>query len=247
MKKIQTLILSLCVLPNVDAQELSVKKYTDEINNVQHLGMYNIVNKNAPGVLILPAWTGIDQEAKDAAISLAKEGYNVFIADIYGSNDTPKNTEEAKKMSSFYKSNPEKYRHKIQLALNEMISLSTNSDKIATIGYCFGGSGTLEAARGNMKFMGVVSIHGGLKKVDETYEKIEPKVLVIHPAEDESVSKSDIDSFMDEMRKGQADWQFFYYANSKHTFTNPASKDYNPLMTERAWNHVVLFLNEVLK
>ena len=33
----------------------------------------------------------------------------------------------------------------------------------------------------------------------------------------------------------------------KHTFTNPQSKDYNALMTVRAWKHVKLFLDEVLK
>lgn len=245
MKTTFSIIASICVASIANSQDLKTHKYT--VANHSHLGMYTIVNNNAPGVLILPAWMGIDQEAKDAALSLANEGYNVFIADIYGTKDNPKNTEEAKKMSSFYKTHPEKFRHKIQLALNEFVGLGTDENKIATIGYCFGGTGTLEAARGNMNFTGVVSIHGGLKKVDETYAKIQPKVLVIHPAEDESVSKSDIDLFMDEMRKGQADWQFFYYANSKHTFTNPASKDYNPLMTQRSWNHVLLFLNEVLK
>jgi len=246
MKRNFTLLL-LSLITNAHSQDLIQHLYQDTAHNDTHTAIYKIVHKNAPGVLILPAWMGIDQEAKDAALSLAEADYNVFIADIYGTKDTPKNTEEAKEMSSFYKNNPEKFRHKIQLALNEFVGLGTDENKIATIGYCFGGTGTLEAARGNMKFTGVVSIHGGLKKVDESYANIQPKVLVIHPAEDESVSKTDIDLFMDEMRQRQADWQFFYYANSKHTFTNPASKDYNPLMTQRAWNHVLLFLKEVLR
>lgn len=227
------------------AQELKKIKYTDE--SVTHEGESIIVRQNAPSVLILPAWMGIDDEARTAAKDLAKQGYNVFIADVYGSIDTPKEVEAAKKISSFYKDNPEKYRHKIEIAVNEFIKLGANKNNTAVIGYCFGGTGTLEAARGNMNFKGVVSIHGGLKKVYTTYNIINPKVLVIHPAEDASVSKQDIDLFMDEMRKGNADWQFFYYGNSKHTFTNPQSKDYNALMTERAWKHVKLFLEEVLK
>lgn len=227
------------------AQELKKIKYTDE--SATHEAEVIILKQNAPSVLILPAWMGIDDEARTAAKDLAKEGYNVFIADVYGSTDTPKEMGAAKKISSFYKENPDKYRHKIEIALNEFIKLGDNKNNIAVIGYCFGGTGTLEAARGNMNFKGVVSIHGGLKKVDTTYNTIKPKVLVIHPAEDASVSKQDIDLFMDEMRKGKADWQFFYYGNSKHTFTNPQSKDYNALMTERAWKHVKLFLEEVLK
>lgn len=227
------------------AQELKKIKYTDE--SAIHEAEAIIVKQNSPSVLILPAWMGIDDEARNSAKDLANEGYNVFIADIYGNTDTPKDMESAKKISSFYKENPDKYRHKIQLAVNEFIKLGGNKNNTAVIGYCFGGTGTLEVARGNMNFKGVVSIHGGLKKVDATYNIIKPKVLVIHPAEDASVSKQDIDLFMDEMRKGNADWQFFYYGNSKHTFTNPQSKDYNALMTERAWKHVKLFLQEVLK
>lgn len=227
------------------AQELQKIKYTDE--SAPHEAAAIILKQNAPSVLILPAWMGIDDEARTAAKDLEKQGYNVFIADIYGSTDTPKDMEAAKKISSFYKENPDKFLHKIQLALNEFIKLGADENKTAVIGYCFGSTGAIEAARGNMAFTGAVSIHGGLKKVDDTYNTIKPKVLVIHPAEDMSVSKQDIDLFMDEMRKGNADWQFFYYGNSKHTFTNPQSKDYNALMTERAWNHVKLFLEEVLK
>ena len=240
------LIISL-ILSNISvmAQELKKINYRDE--STTHEAESIIINQNAPSVIILPAWMGIDDESRNAARDLANEGYNVFIADIYGSADIPKDMEAAKKISSYYKENPEKYRHKIQLAFNEFIKLCGNKSNTAVIGYCFGGTGVLEAARGNMPFTGVVSIHGGLKKVDTTYNSINPKVLVIHPAEDASVSKQDIDLFMDEMRKGNADWQFFYYGNSKHTFTNPQSKDYNALMTDRAWKHVKLFLHEVLK
>src|SRR5690554_7010114 len=86
-------------------------------------------------------------EARNDAKVLAQHGYNVFIADIYGIADTPKDMESAKKMSSYYKEHPEKYRHKIKTALNEFIKLGANKEKIAVIGYCFGGTGALEAAQ----------------------------------------------------------------------------------------------------
>ena len=227
------------------AQELKKISYTD--GAAQHQAEAIIQKQTAPGVLILPAWMGIDEEARTAAVELARKGYNVLIADIYGSSDTPSSMESAKKISGFYKENPDAFQHKIKLALEQLVSLGANPEKTAVIGYCFGGTGAVEAARGNLPFTGVVSIHGGLKKTDKAYSVIQPKVLIIHPAEDESVSKQDIDAFMDEMRKGRADWQFIYYADSKHTFTNPASKDYNEVMAQRAWNHTLMFLEEVLK
>ncbi len=49
------------------------------------------------------------------------------------------------------------------------------------------------------------------------------------------------------MNEGKADWQIYTYAYSKHTFTSPESKDYNPTMAKRAWQHTLMFLDEVLK
>src|SRR5690606_38157517 len=129
------------------AQEVEKISYSD--GSVTHLAETIIVKQNAPGDLILPAWTGIDAEARNAAIDLATQGYNVIIAAISGTTDTPKNMESAKKMSAFYNENPDKYRHKIQLAFNEFTKLGTHKNKTAVIGYCFGGTGAVEAARGN--------------------------------------------------------------------------------------------------
>lgn len=36
------------------------------------------------------------------------------------------------------------------------------------------------------------------------------------------------------------------YAHCGHTFTNPAGKDYNKRMADRAWQHLLVFLKEVL-
>ncbi|MCK9502358.1 MAG: dienelactone hydrolase family protein [Lascolabacillus sp.] len=116
------------------------------------------------------------------------------------------------------------------------------------IGYCFGGTGALEVARGGLDVEGVVSIHGGLSKdISRTNGPITTKVLVEHPAEDKSVSEEDFDNLVKELKEGNADWQIIIYANTGHTFTNPESQEYDEVMAKRAWNHTLLFLEECLK
>jgi len=204
--------------------------------------------KNLPGVLILPSWMGIDEEAKNAALDLEKEGYIAFIADIYGEGNLPKNEEEASVKSTFYKQNYKEYQFRITLALNELTAKLGAVKKTAIIGYCFGGTGALEATRGNIPVEGVVSIHGGLyKSPDRRNNVILSKILVLNPDKDQTVSKEDYDNLIKEMNEGNVDWQIITYANSKHTFTNPQSLDYNPIMAKRAWQHMLLFLKEVLK
>lgn len=228
-----------------NAQELKSVDYQDGEQKLKGMVTSN-AGGTKPGVLILPAWKGIDQEAKTAALDLEKQGYIAFIADIYGVGNTPADNQAASGLSSKYKSDFKLYQSRIQAALTEM--KKQGADKVAVIGYCFGGTGALEAARGGLPVEGVVCIHGGLAKAaDRPNEAIKAKVLVEHPADDASVKKEDIEQLINEMNEGKADWQIITYANSKHTFTNPESPDYNETMAKRAWNHTLLFLQELLK
>ncbi|MCT1524052.1 dienelactone hydrolase family protein [Sphingobacterium hotanense] len=228
-----------------NAQELKSVDYQDGEQKLKGMVTSN-AGSTKSGVLILPAWKGIDQEAKTAALDLEKQGYIAFIADIYGVGNTPADNQAASGLSSKYKNDFKLYQSRIQAALTEM--KKQGADKVAVIGYCFGGTGALEAARGGLPVEGVVCIHGGLAKAaDRPNEAIKAKVLVEHPADDASVKKEDIEQLVNEMNEGKADWQIITYANSKHTFTNPESPDYNETMAKRAWNHTLLFLQELLK
>lgn len=197
-------------------------------------------------VLILPAWKGADNEAKQAAEDLQQQGYLALVADIYGKGNNPQSNEAAKALSSRYKSDYALYQQRIRAGIQELIKQGADPKKIVVIGYCFGGTGALEAARGLLPVQAVVSIHGGLSKGERSNGAINSKVLVLHGAEDESVPEKDVEALRQELRAANADWQLIYYANSKHTFTNPESKDYNPVMSKRAWQHTLQFLNEVL-
>ena len=231
----------------VFSQNLKNISYQDGSQKLNGLVTSN-AGKKLPGVLVLPAWKGIDEEAKTAALDLEKEGYIVFIADIYGEGNIPTDNASAGKTAGSYKQNYEAYQKRISLALEQLKKSGAQPEKIAVIGYCFGGSGALEAARGKLPVVGVVSIHGGLAKDPARMnEALSAKILVEHPADDESVKPEDYAQLVKEMNDGKADWQIITYANSKHTFTNPESKDYNPIMAKRAWNHTLMFLKEILK
>ena len=248
MKYLITVLFIILCTTSIHSQTLKEIVYEDNGQKLKGLAITSSAADKKPGVLILPAWKGIDQEAKDAAVELNKVGYNVFIADIYGEGNIPQDNAAAGKLAGQYKSDYKAYQHRIKLALDAFINKGADPTKIAVMGYCFGGTGALEVARANFDVVGVVCIHGGLAKaVDRENVKLNTKVLVQHPAEDKSVSKDDYNSLEKELKEGKADFQIITYANSGHTFTNPASNDYNPLMAKRAWNHLILFLGEVLK
>ncbi|NML56646.1 dienelactone hydrolase family protein [Chryseobacterium cheonjiense] len=243
------LILSTLLLTSTSifSQNLKTVSYQDGSQKLNGLVTSN-AGKKLPGVLILPAWKGIDDEAKNAAADLEKQGYIAFVADIYGEGNIPADNDAAAKTAGYYKKNYEAYQKRISLALNELKKNGAVPEKIAVIGYCFGGTGALESARGGLPVVGVVSIHGSIGK-DQTRKNgpISTKILVENPADDKSVTPEDYNNLIKEMNEGNADWQIITYAHSKHTFTDPKSPDYNPVMAKRAWNHTLMFLKEILK
>lgn len=231
----------------VFSQKLKTVNYQDGTQKLSGLVTSN-AGKKLPGVLILPAWKGIDDEARNAAAELEKEGYVAFVADIYGVGNVPADNAAAAKMSGYYKQNYEAYQKRVSLALEQLKKNGAIPEKIAVIGYCFGGTGALESARGKLPVAGAVSIHGSLSKdQSRTNGPLAAKILVEHPADDQSVSREDYDNLVKEMNEGNADWQIITYAHSKHTFTDPKSPDYNPVMAKRAWNHTLMFLKDILK
>ena len=246
---IRSILLSTFLLASATAFSQNLKKvsYQDGSQKLNGLVTSN-AGKKLLGVLILPAWKGIDNEAKTAAADLEKEGYVAFIADIYGEGNIPADNAAAGKASGFYKQNFAAYQKRISLALEQLKKNGAIPEKIAVIGYCFGGTGALESARGKLPVVGVVSIHGSIGKDQaRPNEAISTKILVENPADDKGVTPEDYNNLVKEMNDGKADWQIITYANSKHTFTDPKSADYNPVMAKRAWDHTLIFLKEILK
>ncbi|HSN47944.1 MAG TPA: dienelactone hydrolase family protein [Flavobacterium sp.] len=256
MKSIHYLFLAILTYSSVSFAQLKPLQYKD---GNQVLNGFSIKpskkSKQKPGILILPAWMGIDKLSKDTAENLSKMGYYAFVADIYGEGNYPKDYKQAGQNAGFYKTNFKDYQKRITLALEQLIRSGANPNNIVVIGYCFGGTGALEAARGHLNIKGVVSFHGGLgKDATRPAEPITANVLVCHGADDPYESKEEITAFHQEMRDTKSDWQMIYYANAVHSFTNPESGNdnskgaaYNEKAARRSWEHLKLFLNEVLK
>lgn len=254
MKTLITTILLLMISLTADAQ-LKTIAYADGEQKLEGiLAQPKKELKNKAGVLLLPAWMGIDHNAKENATELAKLGYITFVADIYGVDKRPQNTKEAGQQSGYFKTNYAEYQKRIQLALDQLIKAGANPDKIAIIGYCFGGSGAIEAARGNLKVQGIVSFHGGLgRDAARTIAPIQPKVLILHGADDFFIPEAEIKAFQDEMNKAKADWQMIYYADAVHAFTHKDAGNnktsgvaYNEKAAKRSWEAMKQFFAEIL-
>ncbi len=209
-----------------------------------------------PGVLVVHAWMGLDDHARDSARKLAKLGYTALAVDMYGKGIRPTGPQEAGAQASIYKKDRRLMRDRV-LAGFEFLRAQpgVNAGRIAAIGYCFGGTTVLELARSGALLRGVVSFHGGLDApLASDAPGIRSEVLVLHGAEDPHAPMTEVRAFEDEMRAVAADWQVVLYSGAVHSFTDPdAGNDpskgaaYDPRAAKRSWEAMKNFLREVLK
>jgi dienelactone hydrolase len=251
----KNLLLLTCIISAASTYgQLQKISYSDGSQKLHGYAAKPVTSaSSSPGVLVLPAWRGIDNHSKEVATDLSKLGYHAFVADIYGEGNYPAGTKEAGEKSGYYKTNFIEYQRRIQIALQQLLKSGADANNIVVIGYCFGGTGALEAARGGLPVKAAVTFHGGLGKDPKRQNNmISPKILVLHGADDPFVPEADIKSFQQEMRDGKADWQMVYYADAVHSFTEEeAGTDkskgaaYNEKADQRSWEHMKLFLQEV--
>jgi dienelactone hydrolase len=181
----------------------------------------------APGVLVVHDWYGCGPYAQQRAKELAARGYVAFALDMYGDGKVVSTREDASALAGgFYKDLPLMVR-RARAGLAVLSAQATvDQARMASIGFCFGGTVSLNLARSGDPLAGVVSFHGGLKAaVPVAAGGIKAKVLVLHGGADPFVPPADVAAFMDEMTKAKALWRMETYGGAVHSFSNPGAGD----------------------
>jgi dienelactone hydrolase len=188
-----------------------------------YLAYDDAVTTRRPGVMVVHEWTGVGDYVKKRTEQLAQMGYVAFAADIYGKGIRPTNPKEAGAQAGIYRSNRQLMRDRAQAGLAVLQNHPrVEANRIAAIGYCFGGGVVLELARSGAPVAGVVSFHGNLDTPNPADAKnIKGKVLVLHGAIDPLVPPSQVAAFEKEMNEANVDWQLISYGGAVHSFTIP--------------------------
>lgn len=207
-------------------------------------------------VLVCHEWWGLNDYARKRAEQIAQMGYVAFAVDMYGKGVNAKTMEEASKMAGALKNDRAALRARINASLAALKTRKeVNPEKIAAIGYCFGGTTALELARSGAEIRGIVAFHAGLATPKpEDAKNIKCKVLVCHGADDPFVPWTEVTAFVEEMKKGGVNWQLDIYSGAVHTFTNPAAGHdpskgaaYNAQADKRSWEAMCGFFTEIFQ
>ncbi|WP_439862175.1 dienelactone hydrolase family protein [Pseudomonas sp. MBLB4136] len=240
--------LGLCALVGAVQAEVVVKSVPYEIDGAAFEGRLiydDAVSGPRPGLLMVPDWLGVTENAEKQAALVAGDKYLVFMADMYGKATRPANAEEAGAAAGAVRADRALMRKRAQAALKVFRAqgreTGLDTGKLGAIGFCFGGGTVLELARSGAPLQGFVSFHGNLDTPNPVdAQNIKAPVLVLHGAEDPSVPPAQVGAFMAEMKAAQVDWQLVTYGGAVHSFTNPQANNpgrnqYHPQVAARAY------------
>jgi dienelactone hydrolase len=206
-----------------------------------------------PGVLVFPEAFGLGEHAKSRAERLAGLGYVALACDLHGDGAVIGDLAQVMPLIEALRADTSRIRARAGGGLAALTARpEVDSKRIASIGYCFGGTMSLELARGGADIAAVVGFHSGLATVSPA-DAIKAKILVCIGADDPGIPPEQRADFEQEMRAAGADWQMHLYGGVVHSFTNPDAAKmgmpdfarYDAAADARSWNSMLGLFDEV--
>ena len=209
-----------------------------------------------PGVLVCHEGPGLDDYARSIAARLAAEhGYVAFALDYHGGGEWLPDRDQMMARIGELSVDPVRTRALGTAGLEILCAEPrTDPDRLAAIGYCFGGTVAFELARSGADLKAVVGFHAGLGTArPEDARNIRGKVLALIGADDPIVPVEQRRAFEEEMTAGGVDWMLTIYGGAEHSFTRPGAETigmpgirYHEPTDRRSWRAMADLFDEAL-
>jgi dienelactone hydrolase len=219
-----------------------------------YLAYDDAVKGKRPAVLVVHEWWGLNDYARMRAEKLARLGYVAFAVDMYGQGKVTTHPEEAGQWAKQVTENMAFWQQRALAGLAVLRQQpQTDPNRMAAIGYCFGGGTVQQLAYSGADIRGVVSFHGSLQLPPaDAGEQTKARILMAHGGDDAFMTPEQVQGYLTAMAQSGLDYQFIVYSGAKHGFTNPdagqypvPALDYHPVADKRSWDHMQLFFREL--
>lgn len=208
-----------------------------------------------PAVLVVHDAMGLGPLYVAKARELAALGYVTLAVDMYGDGFHSETPEQAGQHFIAFHENPSLMRERMLAWLEKLVSLpQVDTDRVAAIGYCFGGQCVLELARAGANVKSVVSFHGLLTThAPATAGSIRGTVAVYTGTKDPYAPREQVFALQEEMHAAGADLHLTQFSGAYHAFTNPApprgveaGMQYDALCDRVSWAGTLALLEQSL-
>ena len=189
-------------------------------------------------ILMFHEWWGLNDYIKREAEKLHLEtGFTVLALDLYDGNVATNPEEAAKFMNSVVE-------ERARAIISAGIDYSGKFGKLQTIGWCYGGGWSIQAAlMAGPQCVGCVIYYGMPETDNDKLSKLNAPVLGIFANKDQWINKEVVSKF-DEQMKGLGKSLIVYKYDTDHAFANPSNPKYDKVSAEDAHIKALAFLKK---
>jgi len=193
-------------------------------------------------VFVIHEWWGLNDYIKQESEKIAKTlgNVNVIALDLYDKKVADNRDSAAKYMQGV---NSERAENIIKGAL----AMVGNKANIATIGWCFGGGWSMQAALlAGKQVKACVMYYGAPEEKMERIKTLNAPVLFVWPSQDQWINKMMVSTFENNMKAANKSLQVKTY-DADHAFANPSNPKYNKAFADDAFKNATEFIASNLK
>jgi carboxymethylenebutenolidase len=198
-----------------------------------------------PAVILIHEWWGLNANIKELAHQFADEGYVALAVDMYA-GESATSPDGARALATSVREDKDPAFENLSAALTHLEKAkNVDADRIASIGWCFGGGWSYEMAKNDLGVDASVIYYGRFNPEDDL--SIMSSTIQGHFGEDDqSIPVDDVKAFQAKLKTASGDHEVFIYENAGHAFANSDSDAYQEESAEKAWERTISFLEEYL-
>jgi carboxymethylenebutenolidase len=189
-------------------------------------------------------WWGLNEDIKNQADILAREGYVVLAVDLY-QGEVAATSDRSRELSSSVRNNPDSAIDNLQSAVNYVKSLQiVDGNRIASLGWCFGGDWSLQLAVNSSEDpLAATIVYYGRPVTDTaSLSNIHWPILGIFGDQDQAIPVESVKQFAAALNASDVTNDIYLYKGVGHAFANPSGDNYAPKETADAWQKTIGFL-----
>jgi carboxymethylenebutenolidase len=205
---------------------------------------------NAPVVIVMQHGPGMDDWQRALADQLALQGFIAVAADLYsglgpngGNWDSFEGVDAALRASA--KLSPEEAIRRYKVAYEYGMKLPRASGKVASLGFCAGGTYSFRFA-GEAPEINAAVVFYGTQPSSDIIVKIKAPVLGFYGEDDARVTGT-VEPTISAMKQQGKSYEPHIYPHATHGFLEFQDLAGNPAATADSWARTIAFLNERLK
>ena len=203
-------------------------------------------NMKLPGVVMIHENKGLNENIKNMANLLAKNGYVVLAVDLFkGEVTTDRN--RSSELTQQIRDNQDIATSNLKSAVKYLSSLpNVYPEKIVSLGWCFGGGQSLQIALNSQDhpLAATIIYYGRLVTDNATLASIKWPVLGIFGDQDMSIQVDVVKAFESALKSNGTPYEIYIYKGVGHAFANPSGDNYAPKETQDAWQKTLSFLKK---